>query len=146
MRLRDDSRRDPIARFDSTSTARRSRGIGAHSNSDARGWRLWRNIIMATSRKMYPWRDEGILTYGLEFPEAAEEQIKRLGKKRVFLVASGGLSRNTDEVKRLEKKLGDTIVGRKIGIQPHSLWSEILEIADAVRAAEYDNLLLKSDD
>jgi hypothetical protein len=90
---------------------------------------------MATTRPSYDWRKEGVLTYGLEFPDAAAAQIERLGARKVFLVASGGLSRNTPYVKQLEERLGKAIVGKKVGIQPHSLWSEILEIAEAARNA-----------
>jgi hypothetical protein len=92
--------------------------------------------IAATSRASYDWREEGIVTFGLDFPEAAASQLKRLGKKKVFLIASGGLSRNTPLVQNLEEQLSDVLVGKKVGIQPHSLWSEILEIAEAARIRE----------
>ena len=82
------------------------------------------------------------ISYGLPFPDACAKHVKNTFKaSRVYIVASGSLSRNTNHVERLQKALGDNVVGTRYGMQPHSLWSEILEITKAAKEADADLLI-----
>ena len=82
------------------------------------------------------------ISYGLPFPEACAKHVTDTFKSsRPYIIASGSLSRNTDNVKRLQDALGGKVVGTRYGIQPHSLWSEILEIAEDATKANADLLI-----
>ena len=84
-----------------------------------------------------PW-----ISYGLPFPEACAKHVAETFKaSKVYIIASGSLSRNTDHVKRLQEALGDKVAGTRYGMKPHTLWSEILEVtADAKKV--YADLLV----
>jgi alcohol dehydrogenase class IV len=54
------------------------------------------------------------------------------------------LARNTDSLGRLAEtleKVKVSIVGKRIGMKPHTLWSEVLEITADARACEADLIL-----
>ncbi|KAK5283820.1 hypothetical protein LTR40_001143 [Exophiala xenobiotica] len=70
------------------------------------------------------------ITYGLHFDEAAAYHIEHtLNAKRVYIIASNSLSKNTDALKRLQHALGDKVVGTRIGLAPHTHWNQVLEVA-----------------
>lgn len=70
------------------------------------------------------------ITYGLHFDEAAAYHIEHtLSLKRVYIIASNTLSKNTDALKRLQHALGDKVVGTRIGLAPHTHWNQVLEVA-----------------
>ena len=48
------------------------------------------------------------------------------------------MSRNTDHVQQLRQVLGGKVVGLREGMTPHTLWSEVLEIAVECREKEVD--------
>jgi alcohol dehydrogenase class IV len=69
------------------------------------------------------------VSYGLRFPEACARHVSgTFNASKIYIIASGSLSRNTNHVKRLQEALGSKVVGTRCGMQPHSLWSEILEV------------------
>ena len=86
----------------------------------------------ATDKEVYRPAWEGSKThvsYGLPFPEACKKHVVETFKaSKVYIIASGSLSRNTSHVKRLQAALGDKVVGTRYGMKPHTLWSEILEV------------------
>lgn len=82
------------------------------------------------TRPSYPWRPENLLSYGEPFEKLALEHVKRLGKSRVLLIVSTSLSKNTHEVTKLEKALGDMVVTKRVGMTPHTYWTEVLEITE----------------
>ena len=52
------------------------------------------------------------------------------------------MARNTDALGRLTAALGaEKVVGRRIGMQSHTLWSEVLEIVAEARGVQADLLL-----
>ena len=82
------------------------------------------------------------ISYGIPFPQACAKHVAdTLKATRVYIIASGSLSRNTDYVKQLQEALGEKVVGTRDGMTPHTLWSECLEIAEEARQAKADLLI-----
>lgn len=78
------------------------------------------------------------VTMGWPASDAIVDQAKTLGARRVFLLASESLRRNTDEISRIESALGATHAGTFSGIAPHAPRSDVLAAANAARAANAD--------
>lgn len=80
------------------------------------------------------------VSYGLPYDVACAKHVKEtFNASRVYVIASGSLSRNTDRVTKLIEALGrDRVVGLRKGVAPHSLWSEILQVAAECRETEAD--------
>lgn len=79
------------------------------------------------------------ISYGLPFPQACAKHIdETFHASKVYIIASGSLSRNTDHVKDLEAALGNKVVGVRNGMQPHTLWSECLSIIAQCRDLQAD--------
>jgi hypothetical protein len=76
-----------------------------------------------------------ITSYGLPFPQACAKNVKvTLGCSKVFVICLGSLSRNTDVLDRLEVALGkDHFVDVRKGMKPHTVFSEVLEVAVEVK-------------
>ncbi|KAK4553331.1 hypothetical protein LTR86_009631 [Recurvomyces mirabilis] len=82
------------------------------------------------------------VSYGLPFPKACAKHVTETFKaKRVYIIASASLARNTNHVRRLQDALGDRVVGVRKGIKPHTPWSEILEIAAEAKELQADLLI-----
>lgn len=75
-------------------------------------------------------------THGLSFHLACAKHLsKTLHVSRPYIIASGTLSRTTDNVERLERALEDVginVVGVRKGMRPHTLYSDVLETVDEV--------------
>lgn len=80
------------------------------------------------------------ISYGLPFYSSCAKHIKKtFFAKRVYIVASGSLSQNTDKLDRLIESLGrEIVVGIRKGIAPHSLWSDILSIVGEAKENNVD--------
>ncbi|KAJ5232914.1 Dehydroquinate synthase-like protein [Penicillium chermesinum] len=80
------------------------------------------------------------VSYGLPFTESCAHHIKHtFDCKRVFIIASRTLSRETDELEKLIEKIGsDHVAHVHKGITPHTPWSEVLEIAAEARNVKAD--------
>ncbi|KAL6712869.1 hypothetical protein ACLMJK_009581 [Lecanora helva] len=89
-----------------------------------------------------PW-----ISYGLPYPVACAKHVAQtFHARRVYILASGSLSRNTDAVSRLqeaiERSVGDgAVVGITRGIRPHSHYSDILGIVKEAKSTKADCLL-----
>lgn len=82
------------------------------------------------------------ISYGLPFHSAcAKHVVETFKASRVYIIASGSLARNTDNVIKLQNALGSRVVGTRIGMKPHTLWSEILEIAKEAKEVNADILV-----
>ena len=90
-----------------------------------------------------PFQDRPVqASYGLEFPEACRRHVEStFHANRVFIISSASLAKNTDALNRLKTSLGSKLAGIKIGMKPHSLWSEILEITRDAQAVQVDLLI-----
>lgn len=85
------------------------------------------------------------VSYGLPYQEACAKHAKgTFGASKVYIIASGTLSRTTDRVDRLAdalRKAGVEVVGIRKGVTPHTKWSNILSIAAECREAGADCLV-----
>lgn len=92
-----------------------------------------------TYRLAFPGTEYPYISHGLPFPEACAKHVNDTFKaSRVYIIASGSLSKNTDHVKQLQEALGGKIVGIRGGMTPHTRWSEVLEIAEECRKTQAD--------
>mgnify|MGYP003956312831 CR=1 FL=1 len=73
--------------------------------------------------------------YGQPVAEAVTAEVERMGLDRVFLLTSGTLNRETDEVSKLCLALGDRVVGIYAEMAPHTPRGKVIEVAAAARAA-----------
>ena len=82
------------------------------------------------------------VTYGLPFPEACRKHVDTLFKaSRVYIICSASLAKSTEALVSLQSALGSKVVGTRIGMKPHTLWSEILEIVKEARDVKADLLI-----
>ncbi|KAJ9634982.1 hypothetical protein H2204_005937 [Knufia peltigerae] len=80
-----------------------------------------------------------LISYGLPYPEACQYHVESTLKcKRIFLLLSASLTKNSDVRERMKQALGDKVVGMRIGMKPHTFWSEVLEVVDDIRFLEVD--------
>ncbi len=79
--------------------------------------------------------------WGDPFDQAVAEEADRLGAARVFLMAGGTLSRETDWPDRLEKALGGRLVGRWTRMGAHSPRGDVVDCANAARDAGADLII-----
>lgn len=87
------------------------------------------------------------ISYGLTYPEACVKHVSEtFHAARVYILASGSLSRNTDAVDRLIHKLDQdlgerTVVGVKNGIRSHTYFSDVLDIVNKSKDCDADCLV-----
>ncbi|KEQ92177.1 hypothetical protein AUEXF2481DRAFT_32381 [Aureobasidium subglaciale EXF-2481] len=82
------------------------------------------------------------ISYGIPFYESCAKHVNEtFDAKRVYIIASGSLSRDTDNITKLEDALGDKVAGVCRGMTPHTLWSEVLEITHEAREAKVDLII-----
>jgi maleylacetate reductase len=81
------------------------------------------------------------VVYGRPFAEAAKEQVEQSGATSVFLLASGTLARETDMVGQLREALGNRFAGMHARIGAHTPRHDVVDAANAARAAGADLLL-----
>ncbi|KAK7753280.1 hypothetical protein SLS62_004799 [Diatrype stigma] len=95
-----------------------------------------------TFRPAFPGRDRPMLSYGLPFPETIVKHAEdTFHASRIYVICSASLARNTGKLDELKAKLGGKFVGVRIGMRPHSQWSEIFEVAEEVRKLQADLLV-----
>lgn len=76
--------------------------------------------------------------YGKPAAQAVAELVKDLGAQRAFLMASGTLNRETDEVEKVRRALGNKCVGTFDRMPAHSPRSAIVAAASLARDAKAD--------
>lgn len=81
------------------------------------------------------------VVFGRAAAEAAAEEAARIGARRVFVVASQTLSRETPVVRAIAAALGERCVGQFDRCIAHTPWPSVIEAAEAVRAAHPDLIL-----
>lgn len=96
-----------------------------------------------TVRPAFQGRERPLLSYGLPFPTAAAHHAETtFSASRIYVICSGSLARNTDALERLFTTLGkEKVVGVRMGMKGHTLWSEVLEIVHDARRVQADLLL-----
>ncbi|KAI2626451.1 putative Fe-containing alcohol dehydrogenase [Hypoxylon sp. NC1633] len=84
-------------------------------------------------------QDRPLISFGLSFTESLIKHADDiLHASRVYIICSRSLARNTRHLDGLKKALGDKFVGVRVGMKPHSLWSEILEVVAETRKCGAD--------
>lgn len=79
--------------------------------------------------------------FGQPATQAAAEEVARIGARKVFIVASKSLSRNTPVVRDIERALGERYAGLFDDCIAHTPWPSVIAAAEAVRAADPDLVL-----
>src|SRR5579864_6064066 len=79
--------------------------------------------------------------YGRPFAEALKELVEASGANSVFLLASGTLNRETDMVDQVRRALGNRLAGVHAKIGAHTPRNDVVEAANAARAAGADLLV-----
>jgi alcohol dehydrogenase class IV len=79
--------------------------------------------------------------FGRPAAEAAAEEAARVGARRVFIVASKTLSRETQVIRAISDALAGRYAGLFDNCIAHTPWPSIVEAANAVRAATPDLIL-----
>jgi maleylacetate reductase len=78
------------------------------------------------------------VVFGKPAAEAVSEQARRLGATRAFLMLSGSLNRNTDEIAKIRRALGNTFAGSFDKMPPHTPRAAVVAATEAARAAKAD--------
>ena len=81
------------------------------------------------------------VVYGRPFAETLREQVEQSGANSVFLLASGTLNRDTDMVGQVRQALGNRLAGVFARIGAHTPRVDVVEAANAARAAGADLLV-----
>ncbi len=92
--------------------------------------------MLPSGRVVFGEMDEVI--FGKPAAEAVAEQARRIGATRVFLMVSGTLNRETDEVAKIRAVLGNRCVGIFDCMPPHTPRAAVIRAADAARTANAD--------
>src|ERR1700688_3244823 len=80
--------------------------------------------------------EEGV--FGRPAGAAIGGQIERLGASRAFLMVSGTLNRQTDEIEKIRNSLGPRCVGTFDAMPPHTPREAVIAAAARARAANAD--------
>ncbi|MCW5747177.1 MAG: iron-containing alcohol dehydrogenase [Alphaproteobacteria bacterium] len=91
---------------------------------------------MRTGRVVFSEMDE--VLFGRPAAEAIAEEARRLEANRVFLMVSGTLNRQTDEIDRVRRALGNRCVGTFDSMPPHTPRHAVIAAAEQARAAGAD--------
>ena len=78
------------------------------------------------------------VTFGRPFAEGVAAEVESRGAERVFLMVSGTLNRETDEIAKLRRALGNKVAGEFDRMSPHTPRSDVIAAADAAREARAD--------
>ena len=78
------------------------------------------------------------VVFGQPAAEAVAAQLDRLHLSRAFLMVSGTLNRNTDEIEKIRKSLGGRYVGRLDAMPSHTPREAVVAAAEQARAAGAD--------
>ncbi len=92
--------------------------------------------MMKSGRAVFSKMDE--VVYGRPAAEAAAELVERYGARRVFLMVSGTLNRETDEIEKLRRALGDKCVGTFDRMPAHTPRGAVIAAAEQAREAKAD--------
>ncbi len=76
--------------------------------------------------------------FGVSAAEAVAEQARALGAHRVFLMVSGTLNRETDEIARVKAALGNLCAGVFDKMPAHTPRQAVIAAANQARAADAD--------
>ena len=78
------------------------------------------------------------VVFGRPASEALVEQLNRLGTTRAFLMVSGTLNRETDEIENIRRALGSRCAGTFDAMPPHTPRAAVIAASEQARAANAD--------
>jgi maleylacetate reductase len=78
------------------------------------------------------------VVFGVPAAAAIPAQMDRLGATRAFLMVSGTLNRETDEIEKIRGSLGPRCVGTFDAMPPHTPREAVIAAAEEARAANAD--------
>ncbi len=90
---------------------------------------------------LYTYPGTSRISYGKPFEEALAAELDLCGARRVYLLASGTLDRETDLAQRAARVLGERFAGKFARIGAHTPRVDVVAAANAARAADADMLL-----
>ncbi len=76
--------------------------------------------------------------WGKPAAAALADELQHVGAKRIFLIVSGTLNRETDEIEKVRRALGSKLVGEFSAMPPHTPRRAVIEAAGMIRAANAD--------
>src|ERR1700709_193658 len=91
---------------------------------------------MRKGRVVFGAMDE--VVFGEPAATAIPAQMDRLGATRAFLMVSGTLNRETDEIEKIRGSLGPRCVGTFDAMPPHTPREAVIAAAEEARAANAD--------
>ena len=92
--------------------------------------------MLPSGRVVFSKMDE--VVFGRPAGAAVADEVERLGAKRVFLMVSGSLNRNTEEIDRIRGALGKSCAGAFDRMPPHTPRTAVMAAAEAARTARCD--------
>jgi maleylacetate reductase len=92
--------------------------------------------MLTSGRVLFTDMDE--VHYGKPAAEAVAELVTARGAERVFLMVSGTLNRETDEIERVRRALGNKCVGTFDKMPAHSPRAAVIAAANQAREARTD--------
>ena len=93
----------------------------------------WENKRVHRGRVVFGAMDE--VVFGRPAADAVVAQLDRLRANRAFLMVSGTLNRNTDEIEKIRKALGPRCVATFDAMPPHTPREAVIAAAAQARAA-----------
>src|ERR1700748_3861356 len=78
------------------------------------------------------------VSFGTAASDTIAEQVAHAAANRVFLMVSGTLNRETDEIERVRSALGHRCVGIFDRMPAHTPRSAVIAASDEARAAQAD--------
>src|SRR3954467_3953146 len=93
-------------------------------------------MMSQTGRIVFSHMDEVI--YGTPADVALADLVQRAEAKRVFLMVSGTLNRETDEIEKIRRALGNKCVGTFARMPAHTPPAAVIAAAEQARVANTD--------
>ena len=96
-----------------------------------------------TCRPVWPEYDRPLITYGLSYPNACAKHVSQVLKaSRIYILVSESLSRNGHYLQELKNAIGtEKVASVRVGMRPHTMYSEIIEIAKELQMLKVDCLI-----
>jgi maleylacetate reductase len=92
--------------------------------------------MLSSGRVVFGEMDE--VVFGKPAAEAVAEEAQRLGATRVFLMVSHSLNRNTDEINKVRRALGNRCAGSFDRMAPHTPRAAVIQATEEARAVQAD--------
>ena len=96
-------------------------------------------------RQTFPDKATPQVSSGITYIESCLKHVNETFKaSKAYLIAFGSLIRNTTFTSDLQKALGPKLAKTRVGMTPHTMMSEVLEVVEDARNVEADCLVTPS--